>query len=75
VATFTLLLRHHQERVHAAQVMAKIALEVGGVERHPNDERGALPGDPARLRGLPMIGVRGGYPGAIRGTRPGTNLR
>jgi hypothetical protein len=34
----------------------------------------ASPGDAAALRGLPMIGVAGGYGGAIRGTQPGTNL-
>jgi hypothetical protein len=31
-------------------------------------------GDPAALRGLPAIGVRGGFGGAMRGTKPGSNL-
>lgn len=31
-------------------------------------------GDPAALRGLPVAGVRGGFGGAIRGTKPGTGL-
>lgn len=32
------------------------------------------PGDAARLRGIPVVGVDGGYGGAIKGTRPGTGL-
>ena len=31
-------------------------------------------GDPAALRGLPAIGVRGGFGGAVRGSKPGSNL-
>lgn len=31
-------------------------------------------GDPAELRGIPAVGVRGGFGGAIRGTRPGDGL-
>jgi len=31
---------------------------------------GALPGDPASLRGIPVTGVPRGLGGAIRGTRP-----
>jgi hypothetical protein len=30
-------------------------------------------GDPAALRGLPTVGVRGGFGGAIRGSKPGSN--
>jgi hypothetical protein len=75
VATFSLALRHHEENVRNAKLLARLALETGSVPMHPNDPRGALPGDPAALRGLPVVGVRGGYGGAIRGTRPGANLR
>jgi hypothetical protein len=71
VATFSLSLRHHEENVKNAQLLAKLALEAGeGVPMHRNDPRGSLPGDPAALRGLPCIGVRGGFGGAIRGSRP-----
>jgi hypothetical protein len=70
VATFSLAARHHQERVTAARVQARIAHEVGDdVDPHPN-ARMKLPGDPAALRGLPAVGVRGGYGGAMKGTRP-----
>ena len=28
-------------------------------------------GDPSTLRGIPVVGVRGGFGGAVKGTRPG----
>jgi hypothetical protein len=31
-------------------------------------------GDPVALRGVPVVGGRGGYGGAIRGTRPSDGL-
>lgn len=34
---------------------------------HPNRH---LPGDPWKLRGIPVVGVYGGIGGAIPGTRP-----
>lgn len=58
--------RNYQERVAAAQTRARIALESGSVAPHPNNPR-ALPGDPQRLRGIPVIGH------GIGGTSPGTN--
>ena len=62
--------RHHAERVAAAQIRTRIAQETGSVDLHPNDARTALPGDPWKLRGIPMLGVHGGIGGAIQGTRP-----
>lgn len=70
MATFPLILRHAQEAVRAARAQARIALDVGTVDPHPNDARMALPGDPWRLRGIPVIGVHGGAGGEIRGSRP-----
>lgn len=32
-------------------------------------------GDAAQLRGIPAVGVKGGWGGAIRGTRPGDTQR
>ena len=32
-------------------------------------------GDAAQLRGIPAVGVKGGWGGAIRGTRPGDTSR
>lgn len=40
----------------------------------PRPDPRRLPGDAAALRGIPVVG-RGGMGGAIRGTRPGDNLR
>lgn len=34
-----------------------------------------LAGDSWRLRGIPVVGVKGGVGGASPGTRPGSNLR
>lgn len=34
-----------------------------------------LAGDSWRLRGIPVVGVKGGVGGASPGTKPGTNLR
>jgi hypothetical protein len=58
--------RHHEERVSAAKLRAKIALEVGSAEPHVNAARFI---DAERLRGLPAVGR--GTPGAVRGSRPG----
>jgi len=74
VATFSLARRHAQEAQRVARARAKIALEVGTVDAHPNEARSKFPGDPAALRGLPVVGVRGGFGGAIRGSRPGDSL-
>jgi hypothetical protein len=73
VATFALTLRHHDENVRNAKLLAKLALETGEVPMHPNDPRRS-PVDAVALRGLPAIG-RGIGNGAIRGTVPGANLR
>lgn len=70
MATFPLILRHAQEAQQAARAQARIALDVGTVDPHPNDARKALPGDPWRLRGIPVVGVHGGVGGGMRGTRP-----
>ena len=48
-----------------------IARDVGGDSLQ---KPGTVPGDPAALRGLPMIGVRGGHGGAIKGTQPAADV-
>jgi hypothetical protein len=48
---------------------AKIVL---AVERETSSAKAG--GDPTALRGLPTVGVRGGFGGAIRGTKPGAGL-
>lgn len=52
-----------------AKTMARIALETGAtVTIHTRSSH--VPGDPALLRGIPVVGVPGGFGGAIPGTRP-----
>lgn len=59
------MLRRYCLEVAQARILARIALEVG--EDVPvRSSRASLPGDPSALRGLPAVGVRGGYGGAIR---------
>lgn len=58
--------RSHRDRVAAAQERTRIAIAAGTVAPHPNNPR-AAPGDPQRLRGIPVIGH------GIGGTSPGTN--
>lgn len=48
--------------------VARIVLEVGAEAPRPSTS--ALPLDPLRLRGVPVVGGRGAIGGAIRGTRP-----
>lgn len=45
-------------------------------ESEPTERKGAptAGGDAERLRGIPVVGARG-VGGAIRGTKPGANLR
>jgi hypothetical protein len=73
VPSFSLRMRHYEESVKNAQLLAKLALETGDVPMHPNDPRRSAV-DAVALRGLPAIG-RGIGGGAIRGTVPGANLR
>lgn len=71
--SITLALRHHAENVRNAKMLAQLALEAG-----PDVEMRAtakLPGDVDALRGVPLVGVRNGRGGALRGSRPGSNLR
>lgn len=59
----------------AAKAVAPVLLELG--ETLPATAVGAhaVPGDPFALRGLPVVGVRGGVGGAIADTRPGMGSR
>lgn len=60
-----------RENIRLSRKLARIMLETGAsLPVRANGKRAA--GDPAALRGLPAVGVRGGYGGAIAGTRPDT---
>lgn len=53
------------------RLKARILLEVGADLPESSSIRAYAPGDPRRLRGVPVVGVPGGMGGAIPGTRPG----
>jgi len=64
-------LRIEQELVDRDRQIAEISLAtdapVPSTSTHPH----RLPGDPWKLRGIPVVGVHGGVGGAIRGSKPG----
>lgn len=53
-----------------ATLVARALMESAPAERR-RDPRSATPGDAQLLRGIPVVGVRGGPGGAIPGTKPG----
>ncbi len=58
--------RRSQEHLLAVEVV-----EQGATSADPSAPvRGALPGDRAKLRGIPITGVHGGLGGTILGTNP-----
>jgi hypothetical protein len=61
--------RHLLPRFRLEEPPAKIT--VAG-ERETSTAKSS--GDPAGLRGLPVVGVCGGFGGALRGSKPGSNL-
>lgn len=64
-------LRRRTINAEAERQIAKIIMETGGqTPTHPNSH--VLPGDPWKLRGIPVVGVHGGIGGAIPGTKPHT---
>lgn len=68
-------LRRRQLEAEAHAAADRAIVEAGGeLPDHPNDSRHALPGDPWKLRGIPVVGVHGGVGGAIPGSKPGHGL-
>lgn len=63
--------RSYEDRRVAAQERTQLAIESGTVQPHPNNPR-AAPGDPMRLRGIPVIGH--GIGGTSPGTAPGCSI-
>jgi hypothetical protein len=53
------------------RLKARILLEVGADLPDAAASPNGAPGDPLHLRGIPVVGVRGGMGGAIPWTRPG----
>lgn len=68
-----LWLKHQRERIHQAELLAKIAREVDGDEVFTRPSIATAAGDPHKLRGIPVVGARG-VGGAINGTNPGAAL-
>lgn len=66
--------RRHREAVYIDKVLAKISRETGQALPAPPKTSRRKPGDPRTLRGIPVVGVPGGFGGAIKDTRPGANL-
>jgi hypothetical protein len=64
----SLQMKHRELEANLERQQARIAIETGG-EIEPRLGT-VLPGDPALLRGIPVVGVAGGFGGAIPGTRP-----
>jgi hypothetical protein len=62
--------RHELDQEHA-NLVAKALSENPGrhLDEAKNGHRSALPGDPWRMRGVPIVG-RAGVGGAIPGSRP-----
>jgi hypothetical protein len=63
-------LRRHELEVEQARRLARILVETGHTLNDARPNPRAAPNDPARLRGLPAVGGRGLFGGAIRGTLP-----
>lgn len=62
-------LRQRTLNAAAELQVAKVVFESGGqAPEHPNSR--VLPGDPWLLRGIPVVGVRGGVGGAVPGSLP-----
>lgn len=69
----SLWLARKREETRLLQMVARILLEVGA-DLPEKEAPSRVPGDEATLRGIPVVGTPGGFPGAIRGTRPGDGL-
>lgn len=60
--------REHCDRErHIAEISLTTDTPIVLHANHPH----RLPGDPWKLRGIPVVGVHGGVGGAIAGSRPG----
>lgn len=70
---FLWLDRKRSDAEHQRKV-AKVLLDVGA-DMPESTSTASAPGDNRRLRGVPVVGVKGGMGGAIAGTRPGDSLK
>lgn len=56
-------------------IIARALLEAAPLHQRTTTPASRLEGELDLLRGIPVIGVRGGRGGAILGTKPGQGLR
>lgn len=69
MATFPLHFRHIFEHALSDKIQRKLAVEVyDQPDEQPTTSRPA--GDPHALRGIPVVGAKGGLGGAIIGSKP-----
>ena len=69
MATFPLHIRHIAEHAMSAKIQRQLAAQLyTDTPQKTTPARAA--GDPFALRGIPVVGVKGGIGGAIPGTRP-----
>jgi len=67
------VLRRFYQAVEDARIERKLAsiLSEVGANLPAAPTRTRAPGDPHKLRGIPVVGVRGGFGGDVAGSRPG----
>ena len=69
MATFPLHIRHIAERAMSEKIQRQLRDQLyTDDDAKPTATRPS--GDPHALRGIPVVGVKGGVGGAIPGTRP-----
>jgi hypothetical protein len=68
------LLARYRQLDLDAQAATKVRAAVEAGEDDPGPNPRARANDPNRLRGIPVVGVKGGRGGAIPGSQPGAAL-
>lgn len=61
-------MKQHEIAAHAVRKDPRVNL-------NPRPEALTKPGDPRVLRGIPVVGVKGGLGGAMKDSRPGDGLQ
>jgi hypothetical protein len=68
LATFPLHQRHQQHEQHSAHIQRQLERDIYNTQTPTTHTRAS--GDTHTLRGIPVVGVKGGLGGAIPGTKP-----
>lgn len=67
-------LRARTEIAHYAKRQKDLTPDTDSEHTSTSLTIGSPAGDEAKLRGIPAVGVRGGFGGALKGSRPGDGL-